>query len=135
MISIKKNLSKDLFEIFFEQTTSKEEFYEFCNFIKTNKSISRILNLVFIAPNGIKNVDYSNITRVLHGIKNATDHYDKVNLAVTVCKHRESLLCSVFKKLISDSKIQCEHFACLKDAIRWVRRQNTSSYSTHKNAG
>ncbi len=135
MIAIKENRSKNLFEIYFEQTISNEEYYEFCNFIKSNKSISRILNLVFIAPYGIKNVDYSNITRVLHGIKNATDHYDKVNLAVTVCKHRESLLCSVFKKLISDSKIQCEHFACLKDAIRWVRRQNNNSYSTHINAG
>ncbi len=135
MIAIKKDFSKDLYEIYFEQRTSREEFCEFCNFIRNNKSISRILNLVFIAPNGVKNVEYSNITRVLNDIRDATTHYDKVNLAVTVCRHRESLLCSVFKKLISDSKIQCEHFACLKDAIRWIRRCNNNNSTTHKNVG
>ncbi len=135
MISIKKTFSKDLIEVHLERQTSKEQFDEFCNYLKINKSISRILNMVFIAPKGINKVDYVNLPNIANALKNATTHYDRVNIALTVCKHRESFLCSVFKTLISDSKIHSEHFSCYKDAIRWMRRQNNNSCSTHQHAG
>ncbi len=124
MISIKRNQSKDLIEIHIEKETSKSEFYKFCNFLINNKSISRTINLLFIIPEGMNKVDYVNLSNISFGLKEACSHFDQVNMAVSVCKNRECFLCSVFKKLISDSKIRFEYFPSTKDAVRWIRRVN-----------
>ncbi len=128
MISVRRNHTRDIIEIYIGKETSKLEFYNFCEFLKDNKSISRTLNLLFIVPEGIKNVDYVNLSNVSIGIKEACSHLDRVTIAVSVCKNRECFLCSVFKNLISDSKIKFEYFPSIKDAVRWIRRTN---YQTH----
>ncbi len=127
MISITYNPQEAIADVVVDKNATHLEFIKFCDYLKSNNSFSRFLNILVKAPDGIKTVDEAQMFSVISHFKSVFKSYDKINMAFTVSnENSEKTVHQFFSLLDENQKQSCCVCKSIKEAKRVLRRNSSS---------
>ncbi len=136
MISITYNPQAGIADVDVDQDATDLEFIKFCDYMESNKSLSRVLNILVKAPVGFKTFDKTKLFAITSHYKRVIKSYDKISVAFAISNECSSELIYQFRSLL-DEQQKNSFFICksIKEAKRVLRRHSSSLTVNHLNVG
>ncbi len=135
MISITYNPKAGIADVDVDQDATDLEFVKFCDYLDSNKSLSRSLNILVKAPVGFKAFDKSKLFSITSHYKRVIKSYDKITVAFAISNEYDAEIILQFRSLL-DEQQRNSFFVCksVKEAKRHLRRNSSSLTLSHLNA-
>ncbi len=134
MISITYNSQEAIADVVVDKNVTHLEFIKFCDYLASNNSFSRFLNVLVKAPDGIKTVNDAEMFSALSHFKSIYKSYDKINMVFTVSNESsEKTVHQFFSMLDENQKQDCFVCKSIKEAKRVLRRNSSSLMLDQKN--